>query len=286
MCPIVLPPRPRVRGRIAVAAVALCAFAGCTQFAPTLNQFSKDLNKTFGSTGSSGAAKAVAPAAARKKEPKLNVADVKPAVQGATALALVTRKVVDPKGGSLSTGQKIIIGHVVVLGIGAAVAAKIVRDRRAAYASESEYLDSEIAKSGGEIDRAEAQLARDEAAIADHRRRVDRLEKEASSNRAARTEAAQALKQIDADIERNATELKRTNDEVEVLDEALESSRDQKSGSASVADLEQRRAVLTEKRDARLKQYERLVGISKGLQREKERVSTIVKAAEPAGKSA
>jgi hypothetical protein len=149
-----------------------------------------------------------------------------------------------------STAGGVVIGEAIGKQIGETAA-----NRRRAYASEHEYLESEISASEKAIAVREKDIESNALEIERTRKRIAELEARQSLTQSEIDEAKNLKKQLKAETDRNNTLIVQYNEKIAYLDHALKTSEE--SAKAKQEDIElwqKKHGSLQEKRDTLLKQ--------------------------------
>lgn len=109
---------------------------------------------------------------------------------------------------------------------------QVAADRRRQYASEKEFLDSEIAASEKAITVREQDINKVNAEIAQTRQRVDELVAKADLTQQERKEAENIKQDIEQTIEENEKLLKSYDEKIAYLEHSLETSKAEAHASA------------------------------------------------------
>ncbi len=192
----------------------------------------------------------------------------------------------------ISTGTGAVVGGVLgyIKGgekgayIGAALGAlggfavgNIAAERRKDYATESDFLDAEIASANTAVSTKEAQLAQLDAQIVSNKREITGLEQRFYRNENILEEAQDKYEEISAQIDENEeTQIKYQNS-IEYLDSIVNKQNTESAAQKSeIAKLESQRASLIQKRSELTNQYAKLNGLNEKLKVEQNRLSALI----------
>tara|TARA_Y100001933_G_scaffold265242_1_gene337974 strand:- start:3024 stop:3791 length:768 start_codon:yes stop_codon:yes gene_type:complete len=165
------------------------------------------------------------------------------------------------------------------VGAGTYIADKVitqeVEKRRERYRKESDYLDAEIDAAETEINAKENELAELDKDLVEKNHKITQMEQQATRD-VKFTQSAKALKaELEEQIKENKTKLEMSEAEIEIYTEAIRTSPEQSDNAAAEQECQVRRDELHRKRDQRLAQYRRLLGIQKSYEQQHSRVSAL-----------
>ena len=165
----------------------------------------------------------------------------------------------------------------VVTGLLGQSVGNVVANRRRAYASEYDYINSEVQSAQKAINRKQDQISSLRSQQASVANQVHSLQAETRHNHNVSAKAASLLEKVNGQIEQNEKLIAKYHDAVLYLDTAIRTSQKATKQSASV---EQQRNLLATKRTALKRQFEDVNHLNRDLRQSRESLIRIAKSGE------
>ena len=160
-----------------------------------------------------------------------------------------------------------------------AVAGSVAERRRAAFESESAYLDAEINSANKAINSRSEEIAEYEESIADTETRVVEIEKRHKRNKDVTEDAREEQKKLNTAVEQNKKVLAKLDASIEYLDETLKEPRQRHATmEEDKAELQELKAQLSDRRKELKDRYDRLHRANQKGEQLSERLSDLIRA--------
>jgi hypothetical protein len=181
-------------------------------------------------------------------------------------------------GGIIGNNTQLGVEHGVQLGaiagsLSGEIVGKVVAKRRLQYASEKQYLESEIGSAGRAISKKQAQLGSLKNRVAETRQEISNMERRDRQNQDVTAEAQGKVRELDTIIANNEVSLAKYKDTINYLDETLATSRKQPDTKG----LETQRNQLIAQRSQVQSQFRSLQGINDNAKTARARARVLAK---------